>query len=117
MKVLQILVDPETAKKVVAIAKRKGLSQSGYVRSLILQDLSRRKPIGDLPKYEAMEFYDDMHSHHYEHARGIYPTCKMCELLFRFKYYSEVPKEWNPPRKDGRPDNDRIDEYIKGLQS
>ena len=43
MKVLQVLVDPEIATVVKTLAKSEGLSQSAYVRRLILQDIDRRK--------------------------------------------------------------------------
>jgi hypothetical protein len=69
-----------------------------------------------MTEFEMMQFYDDMHSHFYEHSHANYPGCKMCDLVYNYRFHRTLPREWNPPRKEGRPDSDKIDEYIKGLQ-
>lgn len=73
-----------------------------------------------LSKQQRIQFIDDMHSHYHEHyQRGISrePECLMCHLVNQWGRHERVPPEWKPPRKDGRPDEDKIDEYIKGLRS
>ena len=69
----------------------------------------------ELLGYEKAQFYDDMHSHFYEHFNEV-PGCEMCILLYLYRNHKRTPKEWNPPRDElGRLTS--TDEYIKGLQS
>jgi hypothetical protein len=66
---------------------------------------------------EFIQFYDDIHSHYLGHQMSKYPNCLMCRLVYKYRSYGRTPTEWKPPRKDGMPDEAKIDEYIKGLQS